>query len=105
MAWNGLTSASIIRPGQKILLQVTPPATVTAAPSSIPTPFPEQKSSLPISTPDLSAQLSQPSQVSEGDQHSLLSGIGSLLIGILVLAAFLTMGWIFLQRSSLKIKK
>jgi len=105
MAWNGLTSASIIRPGQKILLQVTPPATATASPPSIPTPFPEQKSSLPISTPELSAQLSQPSQVSEGNQHSLLSGLGSLLIGILVLAAFLTMGWIFLQRSSLKIKK
>ncbi|RPI31807.1 MAG: LysM peptidoglycan-binding domain-containing protein [Chloroflexota bacterium] len=33
MAWNGLNSASIIRPEQKLLLQVTPPATVTATPA------------------------------------------------------------------------
>ena len=29
MAWNGLSASSIIRPDQKLLLQVTPPATVT----------------------------------------------------------------------------
>jgi LysM repeat protein len=32
MAWNGLNSTSIIRPDQKLLLQVTPPATTTSTP-------------------------------------------------------------------------
>jgi LysM repeat protein len=33
MAWNGLNESSIIQPGQKILLQVTPPATITPTPA------------------------------------------------------------------------
>lgn len=33
MAWNGLNTNSIIRPGQKLLLPVTPPATRTATPA------------------------------------------------------------------------
>lgn len=33
MAWNGLSASSIIRPDQKLLLQVTPPATVTPTPA------------------------------------------------------------------------
>jgi LysM repeat protein len=40
MAWNGLTNASIIQPGQQLLLKVTPPATATpipAEPSATPT--------------------------------------------------------------------
>jgi LysM repeat protein len=32
MAWNGLNNASIIQPKQKLLLQVTPPATLTVTP-------------------------------------------------------------------------
>ncbi|MBN2147423.1 MAG: LysM peptidoglycan-binding domain-containing protein [Anaerolineales bacterium] len=34
MAWNGLNNDSIIRPDQKLILQVTPPATLTFTPSS-----------------------------------------------------------------------
>lgn len=33
MTWNGLNESSIIQPGQKILLQVTPPATITPTPA------------------------------------------------------------------------
>ncbi len=33
MVWNGLNNASVIRPGQKLLLLVTPPATPTPTPS------------------------------------------------------------------------
>jgi LysM repeat protein len=41
MAWNGLSASSIIIPGQKLLLQVTPPATETpVAPPATPTPLP-----------------------------------------------------------------
>jgi LysM repeat protein len=48
MSWNGLNNASVIRPEQKLLLLVTPPATVTATqtPSPIVTPSPH-----PSSTP------------------------------------------------------
>lgn len=41
MAWNSMNAASIIRPGQKLLLQITPPATETATPepaTQTPTP-------------------------------------------------------------------
>jgi LysM repeat protein len=38
MVWNGLSGSSIIQPGQKLLLQVTPPATETPTPGpAIPT--------------------------------------------------------------------
>jgi LysM repeat protein/uncharacterized protein YkwD len=33
MAWNGLNNASIIHPNQKLLLRVTPPATLTLTPA------------------------------------------------------------------------
>jgi len=32
MAWNGMNESTIIQPGQKILLQVTPPTTATSTP-------------------------------------------------------------------------
>jgi LysM repeat protein len=35
MAWNGLNNASVIRPEQKLLLQVTPPATATLTPAPV----------------------------------------------------------------------
>lgn len=35
MAWNGLNNASVIRPDQKLLLLVTPPATATLTPSPV----------------------------------------------------------------------
>ena len=41
MAWNGLSASSIIVPGQKLLLEVTPPATeTTIPPTATPTPLP-----------------------------------------------------------------
>ena len=35
MAWNGMNNASVIRPEQKLLLMVTPPATETPTPSPV----------------------------------------------------------------------
>jgi LysM repeat protein len=43
MAWNGLSDAFILQPNQKLLLEVTPPAT--------PTPVPPPATDTPISTP------------------------------------------------------
>jgi LysM repeat protein len=45
MAWNGLTEISIIRPGQQLLLRVTPPASET------PTPLPYSATPSVTATP------------------------------------------------------
>lgn len=51
MAWNGLNNASVIRPDQKLLLQVTPPATATPTPApATVTPSPQPTSTLPPPT-------------------------------------------------------
>jgi len=56
MAWNGLNTMSIIHPGDRILLQVTPPTTPTFTPSPTPapptaTPIPPTATSSPTPTP------------------------------------------------------
>jgi LysM repeat protein len=51
MSWNGMNNASIIRPGQKLLLLVTPPATATFTPSPVTiTPSPSPSLTPPPST-------------------------------------------------------
>jgi LysM repeat protein len=53
MAWNGLNSISVIRPEQKLLLRVTPPATAThtPAPATItPSPSPSMTQPPPMAT-------------------------------------------------------
>jgi LysM repeat protein/uncharacterized protein YkwD len=47
--WNGLTQASIIQPGRKLVLQVTPPATHTPTPGP-PTETPTATAPLPTQT-------------------------------------------------------
>ena len=81
LAWNGLTTASVIIPGQKLLLQVTPPATATAmqAPSqttvpSAPSPF--FTPSLPTETPLIIVE-----EPSRGSSLPLVLGITTILLG------------------------
>lgn len=52
MAWNGLNSASILYPEQKLLLQVTPPATETPTPGPV-TPTPTATLAPPTPTPSV----------------------------------------------------
>jgi LysM repeat protein len=63
MAWNGLNTSSIIRPEQKLLLQVTPPATDTPTPvPPTPTPFATATPSPTLTpTPTLAATATVPS--------------------------------------------
>ena len=49
MVWNGLNNASVIRPDQKLLLLVTPPATIT--PTQTPSPTAGTPSPSPSITP------------------------------------------------------
>jgi LysM repeat protein len=58
MAWNGLNNASIIHPDQKLILQVTPPATPTRTPgppTSTATVTPTLRPPTPTPTPTRSA--------------------------------------------------
>jgi LysM repeat protein len=52
MAWNGLNNTSIIRPDQKLLLRVAPPATetLTPSPTTVTTPSPSPSITLPPRT-------------------------------------------------------
>ena len=94
--WNGLTSGSIIRPGQQLLLRVTPPATatpepVTPAPSITPTSSPAA-----IMTPTPSDRSPTVSVTSETEKLKTQSdsnlGILSLL-GILIIAGVIILLW------------
>src|SRR5215207_3384975 len=67
MTWNGLNNASVIRPEQKLLLLVTPPATPTPTLSPVtvtPTPSPSQTPS-PTGTPHV-AETENPSPGGSG---------------------------------------
>ena len=94
MAWNGLTSASIIQPGQQLLLRVTPPATTT------PTPAPPSATSTitqtpvtPTSTQDLRTTIPSVSPTADAKAPTSLSGMGAALVVILVVAGLLLLGW------------
>ena len=64
MAWNGLNAASVIRPDQKLVLLVTPPATATLTPSpatATPLPSPSMTLPAPTGTPTVAATQSSSS--------------------------------------------
>jgi len=80
MAWNGLGNTSIIRPEQKLLLLVTPPATATLTPSpttilSTPSPFITPR---PTGTPAVTA--TEPPS-SRGGGPGLILGVSIIVIG------------------------
>jgi LysM repeat protein len=78
MASNGLNNASIIRPDEKLLLPVTPPATATQTPSPVtitPSPSPSLTPS-PTETPRATAT-STPRRF----DLSLILGVATILVG------------------------
>ncbi|MBT7190922.1 MAG: LysM peptidoglycan-binding domain-containing protein, partial [Anaerolineae bacterium] len=88
--WNGLNSASVIRPGQKLLLLVTPPAapTFTPSPTSItPSPSPSVTPSPPTATSTDIVEAEPPRRLNWG----LVLGMLTLLIGA-------WLGWGFLRK-------
>jgi len=82
MTWNGLNNTSVIYPGQKLVLLVTPPATATFTPSPITiTPSPSPSiiiTSSPTGTP-LVTEAESPSP--RGFGLSLILGVTTLVIG------------------------
>jgi LysM repeat protein len=96
MAWNGLSSDSIIVPEQKLLLQVTPPATETPVPPpASPTPLPAAESAATLTpTPtaaNTAAQALSPTPTqTEAEAASPLAG--SRATGAVLLLAALAAG-------------
>lgn len=90
MAWNSLTASSIIQPGQKLLLLVTPPATMTPTPGP-PTSTPTATSTpTPTSTSSGTETVSSPTAAPEGTSARrpvlLIGGIIACLgIGMILL--------------------
>ncbi|MCU0485797.1 MAG: LysM peptidoglycan-binding domain-containing protein [Anaerolineales bacterium] len=102
MAWNGLNNASIIQPDQKLLLQVTPPATVTNTPgpptaTATLTPSPRPPTATRTATPASPSPTLLPAPAPE--REGLAAGWIFLIIVIAAGALF----WIF--RRSIKITR
>jgi LysM repeat protein len=88
MSWNGLNNTSVIRPGQKLILAVTPPATATFTPGPAtitPSPSPSFTPS-PTATPAVTATTS-PRKSSLG-----------LILGVTIIVIGGVLGWIFIRR-------
>ena len=100
MAWNGLTSASVIQPGQQLLLRVTPPASATPIPA-----LPSVTSTItqtpvtPTST-QLTTTLPSATANADAEAQSSLSGLVALLVVVLVVAGLLVLGWASRRRLS-----
>jgi LysM repeat protein len=93
MSWNGLNNASVIRPDQKLLLLVTPPATATAPQT------PTQSPPAMTPTPNVSLTPSPTgTPVITSEEPSRSSGMG--LVFVLLAAAIGGVLWWRFSRSS-----
>lgn len=84
MNWNGLNNTSVIRPEQKLLLRVTPPATPTVTQSPSPTavtPSPSPSMTLPPPTGTPPAETVRAMETPRGLGLSLIIGVTALVIG------------------------
>jgi LysM repeat protein len=103
MAWNGLTSDSVIQPGQELLLRVSPPATTTPIPplpSVTPTTTQISITSTPTPIQGLTTPLPSaiPTATAEAETQPSLPGIGVPLVIVLVVAGLLLLGWAWRRR-------
>jgi LysM repeat protein len=94
MAWNGLNATSVIRPEQKLLLRVTPPATATAAWTQPPSPMP----TTPSPSPSVVPQPTETPLVTETETPSSLGLI--LILGVVVLLIGGLLWWRFSHKSA-----
>ncbi len=98
-AWNGLTAASIIQPGQQLLLRVTPPATITPIPpqASV-TPTITQTPVTPTATKELTTTPPSVIATTDAESQSRLSRMGVPLAVVLVVAGLFVLGWAWRRR-------
>jgi LysM repeat protein len=81
MAWNGLNNTSVIRPDQKLLLRVTPPATPTATQTPSPTMIAPSPSPS-VTQPSLTGTPAKTeSESSRGSNLGLVLGLTAIVLG------------------------
>jgi LysM repeat protein len=99
MAWNGLTSGSVIQPGQQLLLRVTPPVTITPIPT-IPsiTASSTQTPVTPTSTQEVATPFPSATAITDAEVQSGLSGLGGLIVVVLVVAGLILLVWALRRR-------
>jgi LysM repeat protein len=93
MSWNGLNAASVIRPDQKLVLLVTPPATTTPTPgpaTETPSPSPSFTPAPPTLTPTV--------ELASAGASSGRLGLG-VVIGMLILLGGGALGWRLWRKS------
>ena len=96
MSWNGLNNASIIRPEQKLMLRVTPPATQT--PPQTPTPSPTIVLLSP--SPSMTRPASTGTPPAAALQSQSTGGLGmSLFFSVIILGIGGLLWWRFVRRS------
>ena len=96
MSWNGLNNASIIRPQQKLVLRVTPPATATPPQTDTPSP------TLVLVSP--SPSMTQPpptgTPAATRTQDASMGGFGmSLIVGLAIVGIGGLLWWRFSRKS------
>jgi LysM repeat protein len=94
MAWNGLNSASIIRPNQKLLLMVTPPVTATFTPG----PPTETFTPEPTMTLTLVSTSPTPTSTSAPKVSSSRLWIGLVFFVVAIAIVGLVWFWFFRKR-------
>ena len=100
-AWNGLTTGSVLQPGQKLLLRVTPPATETPIPTpSTPTPVSSATLTPVPPSPTLQPPTASPTatQLVEESEPTALNRILLPVLGVLGIAGVII--WVFSARQS-----
>jgi LysM repeat protein len=99
--WNSLSEGSVIQPGQKLLLRITPPATETPIPTpSTPTPVPSATQTPVPPTATLVRPTSSPmaTEIVEESESTAINRIILPVLGVLGIAGVII--WVFSARQS-----
>ena len=94
MAWNGLDAASVIRPGEKLLLLVTPPPTATAIETPTLPPAPVTPFATPSLTPPPPTQTPLAAETETPRGFSLI-----FILGVIILVIGGLLWWKFARKS------
>ena len=95
MAWNGLSAGSIIIPGQKLLLEVTPPATETPVPPpATPTPLPTTTHPPSPTVESIAAQAPSPTATDARPEATSPFTGGNATGLVIIIAALVAVGLI-----------
>ena len=99
LAWNGLTADSIIQPGQKLLLRVTPPAATTPSPT-LPgsTATMTQSPLTPTSTREPTTPSPSATAAAAAEAQSSFPGLGLPMVIVLLVTGLLVLVWYWRRR-------